>query len=60
MKFGTTAFSFTNEWLGRQLTLRQLLRRVADLERGPGIELVGFQTWRGFPALTRDEVLEFH
>ena len=57
--FGTTAFSFTNEWLARQLTLRQLLSRVAELELGPGIELVGFQTWRGFPALTREQVLEF-
>ena len=59
MLFGTTTFSFTNEWLARQLTLQQLLGRTAALGLGPGIELVGFQTWRRFPSLTRDDVLEF-
>jgi hypothetical protein len=57
--FGTTTFSFTNEWLARQLTLEQLLSRTAELGLGPGIELVGFQTWRRFPALTKDDVREF-
>jgi hypothetical protein len=57
--FGTTTFSFTDEWLARKLTLPQLLGRIAELELGPGLELVGFQTWRGFPMLTRDEVLDF-
>jgi Xylose isomerase-like TIM barrel len=59
VRFGTTTFCFTNEWLARQLTLPQLLGRIAELELGPGLELVGFQMWREFPTLTRDEVLEF-
>lgn len=59
MQLGTTAFSFTNEWLARSLTLDGLLRRVADRELGPGLELIGFQTWRSFPSLTRDEVAAF-
>ena len=36
MNLGTTAFSFTNEWLARQLTLRQLLERVGQLGARPG------------------------
>jgi hypothetical protein len=59
MKLGTTAFSFTNEWLARGLTLEQLLRRVAGLGLGPGVELIGFQAWRGYPALGRAEVAAF-
>ena len=59
MQLGTTAFSFTNEWLTRSLTLDGLLRRIAELELGPGLELIGFQTWRSFPSLTRDEIAGF-
>jgi hypothetical protein len=59
MQLGTTAFSFTNEWLARTLALDGLLRRVAEHELGPGLELIGFQTWRSFPSLTREEVTAF-
>jgi hypothetical protein len=59
LRLGTTAFSFTNEWLARQLTLDQLLARVAELNLGPGIELIGFQAWRGYPRLSPREVLAF-
>src|SRR3954447_1219234 len=59
MRLGTTAFSFTNEWLSRKYTLEQLLARVAELGLGPGIELVGFQAWRRYPALPDAEVLAF-
>jgi len=59
VQLGTTAFSFTNEWLARSVTLDGLLRRVAEHGLGPGIELIGFQSWRSFPSLTRDEVLAF-
>jgi hypothetical protein len=59
VQLGATAFSFTNEWLTRRLTLEQVLRRVADLGAGPGIEVIGFQTWRHYPALSSDDVLAF-
>jgi hypothetical protein len=59
VRLGTTAFSFTNEWLTRRYTLEQLLRRVAELDLGPGIELIGFQAWRSYPDLPREEVLAF-
>jgi xylose isomerase-like TIM barrel protein len=59
MKLATTAFSFTNEWLARQYSLEQLLARVAALDLGPGVELIGFQTWRSYPTLAAEEVLAF-
>jgi hypothetical protein len=59
MRLATTAFSFTNEWLSRRYTLEQLLRRIAAEDLGPGVELIGFQAWRSYPALTSDEVLAF-
>jgi hypothetical protein len=59
MRVGTTAFSFTNEWLSRRFTLEQLLERVAELGLGPGIELIGFQAWRWYPALTAGEANGF-
>ena len=56
MRLATTAFSFTNEWLTRRYTLERLLTRVTELDLGPGIELIGFQTWRSYPDLTAEEI----
>jgi hypothetical protein len=49
---GTTLFSFTNEWKQRLYDLDALIARVADLGLGPAVEVVGFQTFRGFPEVT--------
>jgi sugar phosphate isomerase/epimerase len=54
---GVTLFSFTNEWQQRVFTLDTLLEAVAANGLGPGIELVGFQSIRGYPALS-DEFVE--
>jgi len=59
VRLGTTAFSFTNEWLARRYTLEQLLRRTAELELGPGVELIGFQSWRDYPRLAAEDVVAF-
>jgi len=59
VRLATTAFSFTNEWLTRRYTLEELLVRVAELDLGPGIELIGFQTWRGYPQLPAEDVRTF-
>jgi hypothetical protein len=59
LRLATTAFSFTNEWLARRFTLEQLLRRAAELKLGPGIELIGFQSWRGYPHLAAEDVVAF-
>lgn len=49
---GTTLFCFLTEWQQRQYTLDQLVARVAELGLGPGIEAVGFQSFRGFPRIS--------
>jgi hypothetical protein len=54
---GTTIFSFTNEWLTGRFTFDEMIEKVADLGVGPGLELVGFQSLRGFPAVS-DEFAE--
>lgn len=59
MRLGTTLFSFTNEWLSRRYTLERVLERVAVLGLGPGLELVGFQSFRGYPRVSPDDVLAF-
>jgi hypothetical protein len=59
VRLATTAFSFTNEWLARQVTLEQLLVRVSELGLGPGVELIGFQTWRSYPDLAPEEIRAF-
>ena len=33
----------------RRYTLESLLERVAELGLGPGLEVIGFQTWRDYP-----------
>jgi len=50
-RLSTTLFALTNEWLSRQYTFEQLVDRVAELGLGPGLELIGFQSIRGFPAV---------
>jgi sugar phosphate isomerase/epimerase len=49
---GTTLYSFTNEWLQRAYTLDQLLEKVAELQLGKAVEVVGFQSIRSFPDVT--------
>ena len=52
MKFGTTIFSHTLEWLSRQYTLEQLLAQIKAHGIGPGLEIIGFQSIRNFPHIT--------
>lgn len=59
MRLGVSTFSFANEWLTRRWTLEQLLTRLADSGLGPAIEVIGYQVWRGYPALDREEVRAF-
>jgi hypothetical protein len=59
MRLGVSTFSFTNEWLSRRLTFEQLLERAAAMNLGPGLEVIGHQTWRDYPRIGRDDVLAF-
>ncbi|MFO1428079.1 MAG: TIM barrel protein [Steroidobacteraceae bacterium] len=52
LKLGTTLFSFTGEYHSREYTFEQLIAEVARRNLGPGLEIIGFQSIRGFPAMS--------
>lgn len=49
VQLGVTLYSMTNEWLAGQYTLTQLIDEVGKHRLGPGVEIIGFQSLRGFP-----------
>ncbi|MFY9927989.1 MAG: hypothetical protein WAK82_08310 [Streptosporangiaceae bacterium] len=58
-KLGTTLFSFTLEMRKPGYTLEGMIDRVAELGLGPGLELVGFQSLRGWPRISGEMVSSF-
>ena len=52
LKLGTTLFSFTSEFHSREYTFEQLVAEVARRNLGPGLEIIGFQSIRGFPEVS--------
>ena len=48
-KLSTTLFALTNEWLSREYTFESLVDKTVELGLGPGLEIVGFQSVRGYP-----------
>lgn len=50
-KLSTTLFALTNEWLSREYTFESLVAKTVELGFGPGLEIVGFQSVRGYPNL---------
>ena len=46
---GVTLYSFTRAFHGRQYDLESLIRKVAAEGYGPGLEVIGFSSFRGFP-----------
>ncbi|WP_156417036.1 sugar phosphate isomerase/epimerase family protein [Sphingopyxis sp. H050] len=52
LKLGTTLYSMTPAFHGREYTFEQLVRKVAAENLGPGLEVVGFQSIKGFPVVT--------
>jgi hypothetical protein len=57
--FGTTLFSFTNEWLAGTVPLEALLEQVADGGLGPDLEVDGCTMFRGLPTPYADEIASF-
>lgn len=49
IKMGVTLFSMTNEWMAGLYNLPQMIDEVGKRNLGPGVELIGFQSLRGFP-----------
>jgi sugar phosphate isomerase/epimerase len=56
IKLCTSLFSFALEWNSGKYSLEQLIAKVSELNLGPGIEIIGFQSLKGFPHLT-DEIV---
>jgi sugar phosphate isomerase/epimerase len=56
---GVTLFSFTNEWQQQLYTLEEMIKKVAELGLGPGIEVVGFQSFRSYPDVPDQEAKKF-
>lgn len=48
---GVTLYSFTRAFHGREYDLDGLIRKVAAEGFGPGLEIIGFSSFRGFPAI---------
>ena len=46
---GVTLYSFTRAFHAREYDLEQLIRKVAADGNGPGLEVIGFSSFRGFP-----------
>jgi sugar phosphate isomerase/epimerase len=46
---GVTLYSFTRAFHGREYDLEGLIRKVAADGYGPGLEIIGFSSFRGFP-----------
>jgi sugar phosphate isomerase/epimerase len=56
-KLGITLFSLTLEMRKPDYSLEGMIRRVAELDLGPGLEMVGFQSLRDWPRITDDVVV---
>jgi hypothetical protein len=51
IKLGTTLYSLTTEYHSRRYSLEALIEEVAKRGIGPGLEVVGFQSFRDFPRI---------
>ena len=51
---GTTLFSLTPDWRAGE-EAPSILRRVAEAACGPALEVIGHQTWRGFPDVSPED-----
>ncbi len=49
LKLGVSLYSMTNEWLAGRFSLTELIDEVGRQAIGPGVEVIGFQSLRGFP-----------
>lgn len=58
-KMGATLYAFTNEFLSRRYSFDGLLDETARRGLGAGVEIVGFQSIRGFPEVSDDFAARF-
>jgi xylose isomerase-like TIM barrel protein len=51
-KLGVTLYSFTPDFHAGRYTFEDLIVRAAEAGLGPGLEVIGFQSFRGFPRIS--------
>jgi hypothetical protein len=56
---GSTLYAFTNEFLTRTHSFDALLEEIAARGIGPHLEVIGFQSFRGFPMVGEAEAEAF-
>jgi hypothetical protein len=59
VSFGSTLFSFTNEWLAATGPVEELLHQVAAHGLGPDLEVDGLTSFRGLPVPDEPEISTF-
>lgn len=58
-RIGITLYSLSLEYRAGKYTFEELVRKAGELDLGPPVELVGFQSIRGFPIVTDDFATRF-
>lgn len=58
-ELGITLYSLTLEYRAGKYTFEELIRKAGDSRLGPGVEIVGFQSIRGYPAITKEFAARF-
>jgi hypothetical protein len=53
-KLGVTLYSFTPDFHAGRYTFEELIVKAAELGLGPGLEVIGFQSFRDFPRISAD------
>lgn len=58
-RLGVTLYSFTPDFHAGRYTFEELVVKAAELNLGPGLEVIGFQSFRGFPRVPEDAETRF-
>lgn len=58
IKLSTSLFSYAYEWNSRQYSFEDLFAITKQVALGSGIEIIGFQSFKGFPFVTEQDIAE--
>jgi sugar phosphate isomerase/epimerase len=58
IKLATSLFSYAYEWNSGQYSLEDMFGKTKEYALGDGIEIVGFQSLKGYPYLSENQISE--
>jgi sugar phosphate isomerase/epimerase len=58
IKLATSLFSYAYEWNSGKYTLEDVIAETRKRNLGTGLEIIGFQSLRGFPYISNDTIKE--